>query len=460
MATISSSGIGSGLDINSLVSQLVAAERAAPDKRISREDASLTTEFTALAALKGAMAGFQSALGALKTPASLDLRKATVADESAFTASVTSEAAAGSYDVEVVQLASAARIGSAVYAAGPDTVVGTGTLNISVGGRSFSVALTTDNDTLAQIRDSINAARDNPGVRATLIRNTAGTGSYLVLSGTATGAANGITVSATGADAGLTQLVTDLNTADPARDVAAQDAIVFVSGYEIHSATNTVSGAVDGVTLSLKKAAEGTLVRLDVARDDSAVQRKVESFVAAYNTLQQQMATLSRYDPSTKSAGPMLGDSMLRGLDSQIRRLLTERVPGVTGSYTTLSSLGIRTTATGTLQLNAADFQTALAADPAAVGSVFASQSGVAVRLADMIDSKLSSGGEMAARDARIAARRRELADQKDALDARMEVIQSRYMKQFTALDTMLSQLQSTSSYLTQQLSGLQGLNK
>jgi len=460
MATISSAGIGSGLDINSLVSQLVAAERANPDKRNVSEDARLTTEFSALATLKGALSGFQSALAGLKTSSGFDPRTAKVGDESYFTASASSTAAAGHYDVEVKQLATAARIGSAVFTGGPDSLVGTGTLTIDVGDKSFDVELTADNNTLADVRDAINSATGNTTVRATLIRDTTGTGSYLVLSGTATGDDNAITVSATNSDAGLDQLVQDLQTADPARDVTAQDAIVFVSGYEIHSASNNVSGAIDGVTLNLKKAEVGKLVALDVSRDDAAIQTKAQAFVNSYNTLAQQIATLSRYDATTKTAGPLLGDAMLRGLDTQLRRTLSSVVPGTSGTYTTLASIGISATVNGTLQLDATRLSNALAADPTAVSKVFASESGVAVRLSAFVEQKLSSTGELAARNNGIAAQRKDLQKRADALDARMQVLQERYMKQFTAMDTMLSQLQSTSSYLTQQLSGLQNLNK
>lgn len=459
MATISSTGIGSGLDINSLVSQLVAAERAAPEQRMVREDAKLTTEFTALASLKGAMSGFRTAVAALRLSTSLDLRKATVGDDKAFTATATGQAAAGSYDVEVVQLARAARIGSALYPTGPDTVVGTGTLNITVGGSSFSIEVGASNDQLGQIRDAINAAEDNPGVRATLIRDSGGSGSYLVLTGNATGQANAISVSATNGDAGLNQLVSDLNAVDVDRDVTAQDAIAFVSGYEIHSTTNTISGALDGVTLNLLKAEEGTLVSLTVERDDAAIQKKVESFVTAFNSLAQQITTLSRYDAATQTAGPLLGDAMLRGVDSQVRRMLGEAVAGLDGDYTTLASLGISTTATGTLQLDSAKLKAALENDATAVAGVFGSDNGVAKRLDAFLGERLSVSGELAARDERIANRRRELEVRREALDARMEVIQARYLKQFTALDTMLSQLQSTSSFLSQQLSGLQNLN-
>lgn len=458
MPTITSLGVGSGLDINSLVSQLVAAERAPKDQRLARDEAKLTTEFTALAALKGAMAGLQSAVDALRTPASFALLKATTGDEQYYTASATGAAVAGDYDVAVTQLATAARLGSAAYAAGPDAVVGIGTLTFTVGAASFSIDVTSENQSLAGIRDAINAAEGNNSLRATLIRDT--TGSYLVLAGTDTGAANAITVSATGADAGLTQLVDDLNAFDAQRDVAAQDAIAFVSGYEIHSAGNAISGAIDGVTLNLKKPTpDGETVALAVARDDTAIQRKAESFVAAWNTLAQQMTTLGRYDSTTRTAGPMLGDSLLRGIDTQLRRMLTEPVPGTSGNYRTLTSLGISMTGSGTLQLDAARFNQALAADPEAVGAVFSSESGVAVRMAEFVDERLSSDGEFAARDERIGTQRRRLDQDRVALEARMQVIQQRYLKQFTAMDAMLAQLQSTSSYLAQQLESLSNLS-
>jgi flagellar hook-associated protein 2 len=460
MPTITSSGVGSGLDVSSLVGQLVAAERAAPERRISREDSRLTTEFSALASIKGAMSGFQVALAALKTPGSLDLRKATVGDEAALAASVTSAAAPGTYDVEITQLATASRLGSAVFTGGPDSLVGTGTLTITSGAKSFDIEITPGSDSLAQIRDAINAASDNGGVRATLIRDTAGTGSYLVLTGSATGAANAVSVSATGADAGLTQLVQDLQAIDPLRDVVAQDAIVFVSGYEIHSASNTVTSAIDGVTLTLKAAEVGKQVALTVDRDDAAIQKRVESFVSAYNLLAQQITSLTRYDAATKSAGPMLGDPMLRGMEDRIHRMISDPVAGIPGSVSSLAGLGITTTAAGTLQLDAAKFNKAVADDPGVIGRVFASESGVATRLSKYVEERMSATGELATRDAGITSRRKDLQQRQTALNARLQVIEARYMKQFTALDAMLAQLQSTSSYMAQQIEGLSNLNK
>jgi flagellar hook-associated protein 2 len=471
MATISSSGIGSGLDVNSLVSQLVAAERKAPDARLVREDARLTTEFTALATLKGALSGLQGAVNGLKAGGSLDLRKATVGDDKYFSASVTGKAATGSYDIEVLALARAAQLGSGAFTGASENIgagtaagAGTGTLTITLGASSFDVTIDDTNNTLAGIRDAINKAAGSSGVQATLVNNVDGDGdpltsdpvTRLVLTSSKTGAANALGITATetiddgDAATGLSRL--DGSLFDPI--VEAADARVRVSGYEITGTSNTLSGAIDGMTLTLKKVTTEPLT-LEVARDDAAIQGKVQSFVTAFNNLANQVKSLGGYNAATKTGGPLLGDSLLRGIDTQVRRMLGERVQGATGAYDSLAALGITTTSTGTLELNAEKFKAALQADPQAVDRVFASENGVAAKLGKYLDERLSATGELAARDSGITSRRKRLEQDSQALEARMAVIEQRYVKQFTALDAMLGQLQSTSSYLTTQLSSL-----
>jgi flagellar hook-associated protein 2 len=467
MPTITSSGVGSGLDVNSLVSQLVAAERAAPDKRLTSTDAKLTAQLTAVSSLKGALSTLQSSTNSLKGNVAFDLRKATVGDDAFFSASVTSDAVAGHYDVEVVQLATATRLSSAGFptaGGGANTVVGTGTLAIDVGTAQFQVTIDSTNNTLAKIRDAINAAPDNKGARATLITDQDGT--HLVLTGTKTGAANAVSINLansvdsdglTNDSAGLSRLF-DLAPKDPLKDVA-QDAIVKVSGFEIHGAQNTISGAIDGVTLVLKKANDtGETNSLDITRDDASILSKAQGFVNAFNTLGKQLTSLGAYNAATKTGGALLGDSLLRGIDSQVRRIIADPVTGATGAYRTLASLGITTNADGTLALDTAKFQKALDADPLAVNQVFTSDNGVAAKLGKFLDQKLSSTGEIATRTTSLDASQKSLTREREALDARMLVIEQRYLTQFTALDSMLAQLQSTSSFLTQQLEGLSNL--
>ncbi len=222
----------------------------------------------------------------------------------------------------------------------------------------------------------------------------------------------------------------------------AQDAIVRLSGYEIHSASNTVDGAIDGVTLSLADAAPGETFPLDIARDDAAIKKQVETFVTAFNTMATQFRSLGGYDAATKAGGPMLGDPLLRTVETTMRRFLTDPVAGANGSPM-LANLGITTNADGTLKLDAAKLGSALAADPSAASKVFAGAGGIAQKMNAFLATKLSATGDIASRNTTITSRREDLDKQKAALDARMEVIQSRYLKQFTALDSMLTQLQT-----------------
>ncbi|HTQ36802.1 MAG TPA: flagellar filament capping protein FliD [Steroidobacteraceae bacterium] len=465
--TLSSAGIGSGLDVNSLVSQLVQAERAPTDQRLQNESDNLTTQVSAVASLKGALSSLQTAVEGLTGTDSFDVRKTTQDDNTYFSATADSAAVTGHYDVEVVQLATAGRISSGGFPSsggGANTTIGTGTLAINVGSQEFKVNIDSSHDTLAQIRDAINSAADNKGVTATLITDQDGT--HLVLAGTQTGAANAVSVNladsvdadgSTSDNSGLSQLF-GMAAKDPVKDVA-QDAIVNVGGFEIHSASNTIDSAIDGVTLVLKKANDtGDTTGLDISRDDDAIQAKAQSFVDAFNTLAGQISTLGSYDADSQTAGPMLGDSLLIGIDSQARRILSAQVPGITGSYRTLASLGITTAADGTLQLDATKFQGALAADPQAVTQIFASSNGVAAQMDSFLTDKLSATGDIANRNTSLNDSEKELQDEQDALNTRMQVVQDQYMQQFTALDTLLSQMQSTSTYLTQELSGLSDL--
>ena len=207
MAGIQANGIGSGLDVNSLVSQLVSAEGAPLQQRITRHEVAVTTKVSALGTLKGALAAFKAALDPLKTVDAFQSRKATSADAKIFTVTAGTDAVAGHYDVEVVQLAKAHQLASAPFLAGGSAPVGDGTLTISVGANTFSVTIDPDKATLDDIRNAINSAADNTGVQATLL-NTA-SGSRLVLTASETGASNAIKVAASGGNGGLNQLVYD-----------------------------------------------------------------------------------------------------------------------------------------------------------------------------------------------------------------------------------------------------------
>jgi flagellar hook-associated protein 2 len=456
MATSSSNGVvgGSVLDVQSLVSQLVAAERAPYDTRVARETQKVTTQISALGALKGALSSFQIALAAFNSVDKFESRTAQSSDAEVFTATAQAGAAPGRYDVEVLALAKAQQLASTPYIGGPTTVIGTGTLTIGVGGLTFPVDIVTGKNTLAGIRDAINAAPANTGVRASLINTADGT--RLVLSATKTGELNTIQVTQSGGDGGLAALTYGpANLAHYAELSPAQDASVEIAGYPVESASNTLTGVIDGVTIALQSAAPGDVLELTVAKDDGAVAAKIKAFVAAYNALETQIVKLRGYDAATKTGGPMLGDALLSGLEQQLRRGLTDTVSGAIGGLDTLSALGITTQADGTLNLNESKLATALSDNPDGVTALFVGSGGIATRLTADVTARLASGSALLARSDGLIARQRDLSRQQTDIDARMDVIQARYLRQFSALDNLLSGLQTTSSFLTQQIDSL-----
>lgn len=455
MAGIQANGV-SGLDINSLVSQLVAAEGAAQQQRITRHEVQVTTKLSALGSFKGALSAFKSALEPLKTIDVFQTRKATSGDADYFTVTAGTKAVAGHYDVEVVDLARAHQLASGPFAAGSTSPVGYGTLTITVGEESFGVEIE-EGATLADLRDAINSNSDNKGVKATLLNGAQG--ARLVLTSAKTGEENAIEVAASGGDGGLNQFVyeTDpsgvhnLTQAQP-----AQNARIKIATFEIESNTNTFADAIDGVTITVKKESEpGETFSLDIAFDSAAVQANITKFVTEYNNLHNQLAKLSSYDAATRTAGPLLGDSLLRGVQSEVRRGLSDPISGAQGAYSTLASLGIKTTTSGTLEIDKEKLSAALNSDPESVAAIFGSANGVAARLHKQMEARLGASSDIETRTKRLNEDIKSIAEDKEALILRMEQIEARYRRQFTALDSLLSQMQNTSSYLAQQLANL-----
>jgi flagellar hook-associated protein 2 len=454
MAGIQASGVGSGLDINSLVSQLVSAESASRSAPILRRETAATTKISALGTLKGALSAFKGALTPLRNLDVFSMRKATSSDTTRFTATASSKAAAGSYDVEVISLASAHRLASAPHLTGASTAIGYGSLEITVGDDSFDVEIAQDANTLEDIRDAINNASDNTGVQATLLTGTEGT--RLILTSRKTGEDHAIKVAAGGGDGGLAALSYDPDgVMNLEEKELAQDASLKISGFPVESSTNVVDDAIEGVTINLLKAEAGKEFTLDVSFDSASVTTRIQTFVTEYNNMQAQLTRLGNYDAATKTAGPLLGDSLLRSVQQDMRNGLTNPVAGLSGDYTALASVGITTTASGTLELDTAKLSKALGDDPDAVAHLFGADDGVAARLFAQVDARLQSGSDLDSRNTTLKRQMDDIGRQKEALALRMEQVEARYRKQFTALDSLLSQLQSTSSYLAQQLASM-----
>jgi flagellar hook-associated protein 2 len=460
MAGLSSPGLGSGLDINSLVTQLVTAEKATKQAQITRSQTSTVTSISALASLKGAMSTFNTALTPLKTVEIFSARSATSSDQEIFYASATNAAAPGVYDVQVEHLASAHQLSSDPFASGQTHVVGTGTLTVQVGSKSFSISVDETHNQLGQIRDAINQATDNDDLVTATIVN-ASDGAHLVLSSVASGAANAIQVSQSGGDGGLASLEYNPSLTSNYRLLReARNTEAYIAGELHSSATNTILNAIDGVTITLVDAKPGDVKTLTIANDTAATVGRVKAFVDGFNALAKQISSLRSFEPTTKKAGPLLGDAMLRAVEGELRGKISDPVAGTTGSYQTLASVGITTEKDGTLKLDNAKLTAAMTANFDGVARLFGSESGVAARLANALTPRLASDAELDVRTKRLNQKSLALQKEQAALDARMLKVEARYRAQFTALDGLLSKMQSTSSYLTQQLDQIAKIGK
>lgn len=455
MASITSLGIGSGLDLAGLVQQLVTAERAPAESRIARQEARTQAQLSAFGTLQSALDAFMTELGKMRELDTLLARKATSGNEELFTVSAGTTAVPARYRVEVLELAQAHKLVSGAFT-GPDAAVGTGTLTIGVGSASFSIEVTEEGNTLAAIRDAINAAADNTGVSATIVN--AVSGSHLVLTAEDSGSENVLTVTAAGGDGGLGVLAYDPGNGATmlTEAAAAQDARVLIDGFEVVSAGNSVSGAIDGIVLDLLQAAPGQPADLVVENDVAAVQETIRRFADAWNALIEQFDKLTAYDPESKVAAPLQGDASVRAMRTQLRRELGNGVTSLDLPFRMLAEIGVQTDVKGKLTVDDVRLGEVLASDFHKVGQLFANPvDGYAVRLHDVVDGLLASDGLLETRRGGLRDRIDDLNGARETLDRRMAALEDRLLKKFTALDALLGQLSATSNYLAQQLANL-----
>lgn len=438
MAT--SSVTGSGLDIPSLVSQLVTAARTPTATRINSAGSAATAKLSAIGQVKSSMTTLQSALNKVISSADTTAYKATVQADAGFTATTTSNSATGSYSVEVVQLATAQKLSSGAYASG--ATVGSGTLTFSYGDdKTIEVTIGAD-DTLATIAAAVNKAAGGVGVTASVV--TADDGQHLVFSSTNTGEAGALTVTASADSTGLAGLTYDgTSNSGLSATIAAKDAVVRVDGFERTSSSNTVADLVPGVVLNLTKAAEGSNFSLTVASDTSALKGNLTAFAAAYNATNTLLKSSSAYNPDTKTASTLTGDSLIRSLQQQLRG-------SVSANLVDLKALGLTLDKDGVMSFSASAFDTAIAADPLAAKNMFGKDGTYSAGLSSMLNSNLNStNGTLVMRTNSLNDQISDLSDQMDALDARMDKLSNQYTAQFTAMETMITQMQSSAGSLS-----------
>lgn len=480
---ISAPGIGSGLDINSIITQLMAVERQ-PLNQLDERQKKFESQLSAYGQVKSALSTFQSSVNALSSLDKFRVYSTNSSNDTALSATASATAAPASYQIEVSQLAQQHKISASAVSA-TTNVIGTGTLTIEYGTHdatagTFTVnadktplTITVDgtNNTLSGIRDAIN--KTNAGVSASIIYD--GSGHRLVVSSNDSGAANSLKISTADSDgnntdtSGLSFLAYDpLGTAGSGKNLSqlseARDAMLTVDGIAISHASNTISNVIEGVTLNLNRMNAGDPATLTVARDIEAVSKAVQDFAKAYNDIDKVLKDLSAYNEQTKKGAALQGDSITRSIRNRLREIMTGTLDN--NAFATLSEAGISFQRDGTLAVNTSKLDKALSISFEAVGNLFAresitaSETGFGFRLDSYLDVLLGDEGSLATRTEGINTSIRSLERSEERLLTRLSQVEARYRAQFTALDTLMSSLNTTSAYLTQQLASLNANNE
>ncbi|MEW6164230.1 MAG: flagellar filament capping protein FliD [Pseudomonadota bacterium] len=475
MAGLSSPGIGSGLDVNSLVTQLMSLERR-PITVIEQKEISAQAKLTAYGSVTGALSSLESAALALSNSSTFSAKSASVADETKFTATADSSAAAGSYNIEVERIAKQQKLQSTAFASSTDSI-GTGTITFEFGtyaGAPVSFTENTDKvtktvtieageDDLASVANTINEAKI--GVSASVLND--GSDYYLMLSPVDPGVANSLRISVDDNDgtdndaSGLSRLVFDKSDAgvtNMTETVEAVDALIHVDGIAITKSANIITDAISGITLNLLSEEDNVTTKLTVSNDTSTVESYVSSFVTAYNTANSMLASVLAYDANTGSAGPLQSEGTVRSIQTQLRSAMRSVLSGLGAGIDSLSDLGVSFQKDGSLKLDSTKFQTALQDPTKDVGKFFVGDGttdGLGTKVYDLLSAALGTGGLITSRTDGLNEILDDYADRKVAIEKRLDSIEERYRRQFTSLDVLIANMTKTSNYLTQQLDNL-----
>lgn len=440
---ITSAGVGSGLDVEGIVSKLLQIESRQLNSLESKKS-NYQAQLSAYGKLNSAVSSFQTAMGNLDSLSDFKLFSGVSANEDVFTATTSSLASTGTYNVQVDRLAQAHKISSKVFADTDTTTVGGADLTMTIGTESFTIT-GAGSLTLEGLRDAVNNATDNIGITASIVSEDA-TNNYLVLTSDNTGQDNAISLSGTAADAGNLGPV-DINV------VAQLDAqLVIDNTFTITRSTNTISDAISGVTLNLKDTSVGN-VNLKVERNTEGVTAKVQEFIDKYNELKDTLNTLR--------ANELSGDSILLTIENNLKNVFNTPPSGLNSSYSYLVEVGVAFDKTGKLTLDAEDLSTAVSNDFDGLAELFSNNDqGYAFRLEAAAGSILENNGLIDAREDGINASIDSTESRIDREGYRLQLVEQRLRRQFTALDSLVGTLTNTGNFLQSQLSQLADINK
>jgi flagellar hook-associated protein 2 len=445
---INSLGVGSGLDLGTLLDKLVTVERQGAERLLNNRQARAELKLSSIGSLRATVDTLAAAVAALKD-FDLDLA-VTSSNKEAVTATAGTDADVASYLIEVTQLARAQSLasdGSSPFV-NVDAALGEGTLSITVDGTTVNLAIASGNNSLRGIRDAINAS--TIGIQAAVVQD--GAAWRLLLTSEKSGTEGAMTLTVDGT------LDARLGSASMEETTAAQDALFSVNGLDLSSSSNSVADVLPGLALELKAVTTGP-VTLTVGTDSDALGEKLARVVTAYNGLVNNMKKLGAASPDGKTSGPLVGDAGLRSLQRSVlgifgKNLSTESTDN---PFRNLAELGIKTSLSGEASLDTTALKKALTQDR---GSVEALVAAFGASFSTALDAFDGGNGVFGFRSNQLTAELKRVRDDRDQLERRLGALEERLTKRFSALDSLVSQFQSTSTYLAQQLTSLANLTK
>lgn len=452
---ISSPGIGSGINISSIVQQLVKADYGPQQTQIQNQQKSLQAELSAYGTINGDVSSVGSALNALQNLS--ESYSAKSSNTSALSATAQSGTAAGSYNVDVSSLASAQSLASTTVSS-PTATLGSGTLTFQFGNYTSGaftansgatrtqITLTSSNDTLQGLANAINKA--NFGVSATIVNN--GSGYQLALT-SKTGKNNQLDI--TSSSSALSGFTYSGGTTGMSQTAAASNAALTINGIAVTSDSNTIQNAVQGVNFTLAGTGSATV---NVTPNTAAVTSAVQTFVNAYNSYAKDVSKYASYDAKTQQAGILLGSATLRTLTSELQNGVVQTISGTSSGYSTLMDLGITANADGTLSLNTSKLDSAISSNYSAAITAL---KGAGQQLGTAVNNMTGPNGVISAKTTTINQQLTDLQNQLQTVNQQASQEQQTLLQEYNYMDTVVANLKNTSNYLTQMLSGGSGLS-
>ena len=446
MASSTITGVGSGFDTIGIVTALVNAEKAPKQSQITKLQTSTTTQLSAVGTVKVALESYRTAIAKLNSASSFNGLAASSSDEKISKVTIDDKASSGKYALDVTQLATASKITSKVFE-GSSAVVNSSdkdaTLTISQSDNDYNVTIPAG-ATMQQTRDAINTQLQSKGISANVLNDA--NGSRLVISSQTTGKGTDITIG------GDSELATGYDAGKP-----PVNAEYTIDGIAMESSSNKITSAISGVSLELLDTKASTIT---VASNTATLKTSVQSFVTAYNalltTINTQTKVTATGDAATTTSGALTGDASMRLLVNGIRNELLQN--SSSSSMGNLSQMGISTDQkTGLLTLDDKKWNAAVATPNGAleISKVFTGDTGLVARMTKATDAYVGTTGLLASRASDLNTKLTDLTTQQADLDRRMDSLKSTLSAKYTAMDTLIAQMNASSSSIMTTLNSL-----